>query len=99
MNEEKLFHLGIDVKRKNCAKFAILPGDPARVDEIAKYLWGVQPLAYNREYKSVLANTNNGIPVIVCSTGIGGPSAAIAVEELAMLGVENFIRIEGLAVA
>lgn len=93
MNEEKLFHLGIDVKRKNCAKFAILPGDPARVDEIAKYLWGVQPLAYNREYKSVLANTNNGIPVIVCSTGIGGPSAAIAVEELAMLGVENFIRI------
>lgn len=96
MNEKFLFHLGIDValyKEKYNAKYAILPGDPARVDEIAKHLFNVNQLAYNREYKSIIGKTNYGIEIIVCSTGIGGPSAAIAVEELYMLGIRNFIRV------
>jgi len=69
-----------------------LPGDPARVDEAAKYLENPQVLAYNREYKTV-RGVYKGIPVLVTSTGIGGVSAGIAVEELKNTGVKTMIRI------
>ena len=62
-------------------RYAILPGDPARVNRIAEQLEDVEELAYNREYKSI-AGTYKGVRVLAVSTGIGGPSTGIAVEEL-----------------
>jgi uridine phosphorylase len=71
---------------------ALLPGDPGRVDRIAGHCEDVEELASNREYKLVNA-TYDGRRVTLCSTGIGCPSAAIAVEELAAVGVETFLRV------
>ena len=71
---------------------ALLPGDPARLDRIQPFLTDVQALAYNREYRS-LVGSYQGIRVLAVSTGIGGASAGIAVEELKTLGVVNMIRI------
>ena len=68
------------------ATAAILPGDPARLDRIAPFLKDVKELAYNREFRS-LRGTWKGFPVIAISTGIGGSSAAIAIEELHKIGV------------
>lgn len=73
-------------------RYAILPGDPARVDRIAEQLEDVEELAYNREYKSI-AGTYKGVRVLAVSTGIGGPSTGIAVEELSRIGVQYAIRI------
>ena len=74
------------------ARCAILPGDPARLDRIAKELTDVRELAYNREFRT-LCGMYEGMPVIACSTGIGGSSASIAIEELHNLGVDAMIRI------
>ena len=71
---------------------ALLPGDPARLDRIKTFLTDVQELAYNREYRS-LVGSYQGVKVLAVSTGIGGASAGIAVEELKNLGVSNMIRI------
>ena len=73
-------------------QYAILPGDPARVERIAEQLEDVEELEFNREYKSI-AGTYKGIRVLAVSTGIGGPSTGIAVEELARIGVTHAIRI------
>ena len=73
-------------------RYAILPGDPARVDRIGEQLEDVQELAFNREYKSI-RGTYKGLPVRAVSTGIGGPSMGIAVEELTRMGVTHLIRI------
>ena len=74
------------------AKYAILPGDPARLDHIKKYLDNVEELAYNREFRS-LSGFYKGMKVIAISTGIGGSSASIAIEELHNIGVTTMIRI------
>lgn len=74
------------------AKCALLPGDPARLDRIAPFLTDVKELQFNREYRS-LVGTYKGVRILAVSTGIGGASAAIAVEELKNIGVENMIRI------
>ena len=71
---------------------AVLPGDPARVDAIAAYLEDVREEGFCREYKSV-TGIYKGTRILAISTGMGGASTAICVEELADLGVENFIRI------
>lgn len=71
---------------------AILPGDPARVERIAAYLDDVRDHGSHREYRSI-SGTWRGVPVLAMSTGMGGPSAAIAVEELRRIGVESLIRI------
>ena len=70
---------------------AIIPGDPGRVDRIADLCDDSEVVAENREYKVVNASYE-GDELTICSTGIGCPSAAIAVEELARVGVEKFIR-------
>ena len=70
----------------------LLPGDPDRVDRIAAQCEDVEVLAENREYRVVNA-TYDGRALSVCSTGIGCPSAAIAVEELANVGAETFLRV------
>ena len=70
----------------------LLPGDPGRVDRIAGHCDDATELTHNREYKVVNA-TYEGRDLTVCSTGIGCPSAAIAVEELAAVGCETFVRV------
>lgn len=67
-------------------------GDPGRVDTIAKYLETPREIAYSREFKTV-TGTLDGEFVTVTSTGIGGPSTAIAVEELFACGADTFIRV------
>lgn len=73
-------------------KYAILPGDPARVGRIAQQLENVEELRFNREYRS-LRGTYKGVPILAMSTGMGGPSTAIGVEELNRIGVKCLIRI------
>ncbi len=80
------------VEPGDVADVALVPGDPGRVDRIADYCDDPETVAENREYKLVNA-TYEGCPVTICSTGIGSPSAAIAVEELAAVGTETFIRV------
>jgi len=70
----------------------LLPGDPDRVDVIADCWDEYDEKARHREYRT-LAGTYDGEPLAVTSTGIGAPSAAIAVEELARVGAETFVRV------
>ena len=80
------------VEPGDVADVALVPGDPGRVDRIADHCDDAETVAENREYKVVNA-TYGGRELTVCSTGIGSPSAAIAVEELAAVGVETFLRV------
>ncbi len=90
-------HLHIDEGQIRGATLALLPGDPFRVPKIAEeikrqYRGEIAEIAWNREYRSFLCAVHER-PVLVISTGIGGPSASIVIEELALLGVSTFIRI------
>ena len=73
-------------------QYAVLPGDPGRLDRIAERLENVRELAYSREFRS-LQGRYKDIPVLALTTGIGGSSAAIAIEELRAIGVRAMIRI------
>ncbi len=91
--DEVLYHIALSEKMIQSADTAILPGDPKRVKKIAKALdENAIFLANNREYTSYLANVANK-PILVISTGMGGPSAGIGIEELAMIGLKKFIRV------
>ena len=72
-------------------RYCILPGDPGRVPAIAALLDDAHPVASNREF-TTWTGTLLGRSVSVCSTGIGGPSASIAMEELVKCGADTFIR-------
>lgn len=82
----------IQCKRGDVGRYVFLPGDPGRVPLIAQFLDDAKPVAQNREY-NVYTGSLLGEPVSVCSTGIGCPSTAIAVEELAAIGADTFIRV------
>lgn len=82
----------IQLDRSMAARYAILPGDPARVLRVAQQMEDVEELTFHREYRSV-RGTYWGIPILVMSTGMGGPSTAIGVEELHNIGIEGAIRI------
>ncbi len=82
----------INLTKENGAKYAILPGDPARTEQIASYFDSPEEIAFNREFRS-FRGFLSGEPVLVVSTGIGGPSAAICMEELIHIGVDTFIRV------
>ena len=86
----KQYHIALDETQS--AKYCILPGDPGRCEKIAKYFSSPQFVASNREF-TTWAGTLNGERVLATSTGIGGPSAAIAMEELCAIGVSTFIRV------
>ncbi len=86
----KQYHIGLS--EEHSAKYAIIPGDPGRVPKIAEFLDNAKQVGNNREYNSYLGYLN-GEKVLVVSTGIGGPSCAICVEELAKIGVDTFIRV------
>jgi uridine phosphorylase len=92
MKMENRLQPHIRIGNEHSAPYALLPGDPGRVDEVAKFLEKPRELAYNREYKTI-KGTYKGVPVLVTSTGIGGVSAGIAVEELKNVGVKVMIRI------
>ena len=87
---EKQFHINLD--SSHGAKYAIVPGDPGRVEEIARYLDNPRFLTSKREYTSWIGELN-GEKIIISSTGIGGPSASIAIEELYRTGVRTFLRV------
>lgn len=86
---EKQFH--ISCTASDIGRYCILPGDPGRVPAIAAYFDDAKQVAYNREY-NVWTGTLLGEKVTACSTGIGGPSASIAMEELHKCGADTFIR-------
>ena len=90
ISEGVRFHLKI--RDGEVGRYVILPGDPGRVPLIAQHLENAVQIASNREY-NVYTGYLDGVKVSVCSTGIGGPSAAIAVEELIMSGADTFIRV------
>lgn len=89
-----VYHLKLSKNKINRAKIALLPGDPGRVPTIASAVNRKKAveIAWNREFRTWVSKLE-GYPIVVTSTGIGGPSTAIVVEELAMLGVETFIRV------
>ena len=87
-----VFHLGLKKSDLQGATVAIVPGDPNRVEKIARLMDNPVHLASLREFTSWRGELD-GKAVIVCSTGIGGPSTSIAVEELAQLGIRTFLRI------
>lgn len=85
-----MYYLGFD--EPHGARYVILPGDPGRVEKIASLLGGPRFHCQNREYAAWIGELS-GERVLVTSTGIGGPSAAIAVEELYKTGVRTFLRV------
>ncbi len=90
MDTERQFH--IRTLPEEVGRYVILAGDPGRIPVIAERLDNAVQVAQNREY-NVYTGTLDGEKVTVCSTGIGGPSAAIAVEELIKCGADTFIRV------
>ncbi len=87
---EKEYHIGVGPK--DIGKYVFLPGDPKRCKKIAAYFDNPVLVGDSREYVTY-TGTLNGVKVSVTSTGIGGPSAAIAMEELVHCGAHTFIRI------
>ncbi len=84
------YHIGL--KSEQVGKYVILTGDPKRCHKIAEYLNNAELQADQREYTTYTGYLE-GTKVSVTSTGIGGPSAAIALEELVRCGAHTFIRI------
>lgn len=94
MAVQTVYHLDIDSAQTEDAALALLPGDPGRVEALARtapFERG-RELACKREYRTWIAYLGP-TPVLVTSTGIGGPSASIAIDELAQLGVRTFLRV------
>lgn len=89
-NAEKQYH--IQVAKGEVGRYVILPGDPKRCEKIAQYFDDAKLIADSREYVTYTGYLD-GVKVSVTSTGIGGPSAAIAMEELYRCGADTFIRV------
>ena len=91
-NEQREIQFHINMKKGDVGRYVILPGDPGRCEKIAKYFDDAQFVSSNREF-TTYTGTLLGEKVSVCSTGIGGPSASIAMEELVAIGADTFIRV------
>lgn len=87
---ERQYHIGC--ASGEVGRYCILPGDPGRSEKIAAYFDDPVHIATNREYNT-WTGTLLGEKVSVCSTGIGGPSAVIAMEELRAIGADTFVRV------
>ena len=83
----KQYHIGVG--KADVGEYVILPGDPGRCEKIAKFFDNPVKVGQNREYTTYTGYLN-GTKVSVCSTGIGGPSASIAMEELVACGAHTF---------
>ncbi len=79
-------------RKGDVAKYVLMPGDPGRVLRIGELLDDYKQIAFNREFRTI-TGTYKGIRVSATSSGIGGPSTAIAVEELANVGAKVIIRV------
>lgn len=90
IQHEKQYH--IQCEAGDVGRYVILPGDPGRCQSIAALFDGAEFVASNREF-TTYTGTLFGEKVSVCSTGIGGPSAAIAIEELHAIGADTFVRV------
>lgn len=86
----KQYHTGVGPG--DVGRYVILPGDPKRCEKIAEYFDNPVLIADSREYVTY-TGTIEGVKVSVTSTGIGGPSAAIAIDELSKCGADTFIRV------
>ena len=86
----KQYH--IQLEEGDCSPYVLLPGDPGRVAQVAELWEESHKVAQNREYVTY-SGTYKGMPITCTSTGIGGPSTAIAMEELARVGATTFLRI------
>lgn len=84
------YHIGLS--EGDAGRYVLMPGDPKRCAQIAQYFENAQLVADRREYTTYTGYLN-GEKVSVTSTGIGGPSAAIAMEELVKIGADTFIRV------
>ncbi len=82
----------IQVAKGEVGRYVLLPGDPKRSAKIASYFDDARLVADSREFVT-WTGTLDGVPVSVTSTGIGGPSASIAMEELVMCGADTFLRV------
>ncbi len=82
----------VQLKPGDVGKYVILPGDPKRCEKIAKHLEDAKRMADSREFVTYTGYLQ-GVKVSVTSTGIGGPSASIAMEELVRCGADTFIRV------
>ena len=89
-HHELQFH--IQCREGDVGRYCILPGDPGRCEKIAAYFDDPVKVQSNREY-TIYTGALLGEKVSVCSTGIGGPSAVIAMEELRAIGADTFIRV------
>lgn len=90
LTDGRMYH--IHLKKGDIGRYVILPGDPLRVPLIAKHLKDAKQIAYNREFCTYVGMLGDK-KVAVTSTGIGGPSASIAMEELIKCGADTFIRV------
>lgn len=89
-DDGRQYHIGL--KSEDIGKYVILPGDPKRCEKIAAYFENPKKVGDRREFVTYTGFLN-GEKVSVTSTGIGGPSAAIAMTELAKLGAHTFVRV------
>lgn len=87
---ERKYHVGL--ARGEVGAYVLMPGDPFRTSLIAEHLEGAEEKAWSREFRTFTGRVA-GAMVSTCSSGIGGPSMAIAVEELGELGVHTFLRV------
>lgn len=88
--DEMQYH--VELEPGDVADSVLLPGDPERVDKITPLWDDHEEVAHHREYRTATGNFDDA-PISVTSTGIGSPSAAIALEELARVGADTFIRV------
>lgn len=84
------YHIGL--RKGDAGRYVILPGDPKRCAKIAEYFEDAVLMADSREFVTYTGYLE-GVKVSVTSTGIGGPSASIAMEELVRCGADTFIRV------
>ncbi len=84
------YHIGLN--KGDVGEYVILPGDPKRCEKIASYFDDAKLIADRREF-TTYTGFLNGVKISVTSTGIGGPSASIALEELVNVGAKTFIRV------
>ena len=89
-NADEQYHL--EVSEGDVADAVLLPGNPERIEKITQFWDNATEVAHHREYRTVTGSYDDA-PISVTSTGIGSPSAAIAVEELARVGADTFIRV------
>jgi uridine phosphorylase len=87
---ERKYHVGLT--EDEVGKYVLYPGDPARTAVIAKHLADAHEVAFSREYRT-FTGTVAGTAVSAISSGMGGPSVAIGMEELRELGVHTFLRV------